>query len=296
MEEDYKPLVSVAVVTYNSSKTVVETLDSIYNQTYPNLELIVSDDCSPDNTAEICTDWIEAHKDRFVRTELLTFEKNTGVSANMNRGADACKGEWVKDIAGDDVLLPDCVETYVDYVLEHPDAVCVFAKVEVFGGDEDTRKTVENRFSLEEEFFSWSIEKQYDYITLESGCIPAATAFYNRAKVIALGIRNDERIPFLEDSPKWINFLKAGVHFDFINKVTAKYRLSDNSLWRHTPEKFTKSVQQAYIYYRFPNDFKKGNKKRAILRWIVAQKIVHDNSIVWRIICRLYRTLFKAVL
>ena len=131
------PLVSVAVVTYNSSKTVIETLDSIFNQTYPNLELIVSDDRSTDNTVEICREWIDAHKERFVRTELLTVEKNTGVSANMNRGADACEGEWVKDIAGDDVLLPDCVETCVEYIQNHPEAVCVFANVEVFGGDED---------------------------------------------------------------------------------------------------------------------------------------------------------------
>lgn len=69
------PLVSVAVVTYNSSKTVLETLDSIYNQTYPNLELIVSDDCSPDNTVEICREWIAGHSRRFIRTELLTVEK-----------------------------------------------------------------------------------------------------------------------------------------------------------------------------------------------------------------------------
>ena len=73
------PLVSVPVITYNSSKTVLETLDSIYNQTYQNLELIVSDDCSTDNTVGICREWIEAHKKRFVRTELLTVEKNTGV-------------------------------------------------------------------------------------------------------------------------------------------------------------------------------------------------------------------------
>lgn len=165
MNIDNQPLVSVHVFTYNSSKTVVETLGSIYNQTYPNLELIVSDDCSPDNTVEICREWIETHKDRFVRTKLLTFEKNTGVSANMNRGADACQGEWVKDIAGDDILLPDCVETYVDYVREHPDAVCVFANVEVFGDDEEDKRFMEEYYSIEEEFFSWSIEEQYDYIT-----------------------------------------------------------------------------------------------------------------------------------
>lgn len=290
----FQPLVSVAVITYNSSKTVVETLDSIYNQTYPNLELIISDDCSPDDTVEICREWIETHKERFVRTLLLTFEKNTGVSANMNRGADACQGEWVKDIAGDDILLPDCIDTYVDYVREHPEAVCVFSKVELFGGDEKTRNRIEERYSKEEAFFKMSIDEQYDYLTLVGNHIPAATSFYNRLKVMALGLRNDERIEFIEDRPKWINYLKEGVRFDFVNKVTARYRMSDNSLSRHMPEKHDKSRAKMYIYYLFRNDFNKRSKKQAVMKWFRSQRTIHDNSNMWRLLCRLYKFVFHA--
>ena len=292
LQNSNQPVVSVSVVTYNSSKTVVETLDSIYNQTYEKLELIVSDDCSTDNTIEICREWIEAHKERFVRTELLTVEKNTGVAANMNRAANACRGEWVKDIAGDDVLLPDCVETYVDYVKKNPEVVYMFANVDIFGGDEGDRAYWEDYFSIEREFFSWSNEKQYDYLTLEGCHIPAATAFYNRGKLVELGVRNDERIPFLEDRPKWINLLKAGVHFDYINKVTVRYRLSDSSLWRHAPEKFIKSQAKVYLYYCFRNDFKKRSKKKAILKWIRSQRTIHDNAVAWRMVSKLYRTVF----
>lgn len=57
-----QPLVSVSVITYNSAKTVLETLESIKAQTYQNLELIVSDDCSTDNTVELCRNWIEQNK------------------------------------------------------------------------------------------------------------------------------------------------------------------------------------------------------------------------------------------
>ena len=58
---DAKPeqLVSVVVITYNSSQTVVETLDSIKTQTYQNIELIVSDDCSSDNTVEVVQNGID---------------------------------------------------------------------------------------------------------------------------------------------------------------------------------------------------------------------------------------------
>ena len=68
------PLVSVSVITYNSSKTVLETLESVKTQTYPNIELIISDDCSPDNTVEVCREWIEQNKERFVRIEILAAE------------------------------------------------------------------------------------------------------------------------------------------------------------------------------------------------------------------------------
>lgn len=287
-------LVSVVVVTYNSSATVIETLDSIYNQTYPNLELIVSDDCSPDNTVELCREWIASHKDRFVRTELLTVEKNTGVSANLNRGADACRGDWVKEIAGDDVLLSDCVEIYMDYVKEHPEAVYMFANVELFGGDEEQRRELDHWYSsTEKEFFTLPIEEQYDYLTMKRNPIPTATSFYNRKGVAALGVRNDERIPFYEDKPKWINFLKKGVRFDYIDKVTVKYRASDSSLCRHTPDKFLKSQALFYLYYCFHNVYLKGGKRYAIKNWISAQKTIHDNAIGWRFLGKIYKTLFN---
>ncbi len=286
------PLVSVSVITYNSSKTVEDTLESINRQTYHNIELIISDDCSSDDTVAVCKKWIDVHQDRFVRVDFITAVENTGVAANMNRAMDACRGEWVKDIAGDDVLTDNSIELYVDYIREHPNAICVFANVEVFGGDEKTRHDMEQYYADEEAFFKSTVAEQYDYLTMVGNIIPAPTSFYNREKVVELGIRNDERIPFLEDRPKWINFLKAGVRFDYINMVTAKYRLSDSSLWRKTPEKFSKSQAMVYVYYCFENDFKKGSKKEAMLKWIRSQRRIHDNAFIWRVISKLYRIVF----
>lgn len=284
---------SVAVITYNSSKTVVETLDSIANQTYPNLELIVSDDCSTDNTVEICREWIEAHKKRFVWTELLTVEKNTGVSANMNRAEAACKGEWVKPIAGDDILLTNCVDIYLSYIETHPDAVYVFAQMEFFGGEEKDRLSRSKWYSDHtKQFFESSIEEQYDFLTLRGCCIPAPTAFFNRQAVKSLGVTNDERIPFMEDFPKWINLLKKHVRFHFIEIKTVGYRLSDVSLCRKMPEVFEKSKAKAYVYYCFDNECKKGDKRVARLKWLRAQRTIHDNGIIWRACVRLYKILF----
>lgn len=281
MEKTNQPLVSVAVITYNSSKTVVETLDSIYNQTYPNLELIVSDDCSMDNTVGICRDWIDLHKNRFVRTEIVTIDKNTGVSANMNRAEAACKGEWVKPIAGDDLLMPECVEIYISYVQEHPEAICAFAKMLSFN-DKDGARQIED-IPLNYSFFTWSIEEQYFHLINVKNEVPAPTSFYNKAKVKDLGVKNDERIPMMEDWPRWINLLKKEVRFHFVDKELVMYRISENSL-SNTSDKskaYIVSLALFYVHYQFKELYRHGNKKEAVRRYVKAKRYIEDN-VFWK--------------
>ena len=279
-----QPLVSVAVITYNSSKTVLETLDSIANQTYQNLELIVSDDGSLDNTVEISREWIEAHEQRFVRTELLVVEKNTGVSANMNRVASACRGDWVKDIAGDDVLLPECIETFVDFVKGQPEAVCVFSKVEVFG---DNSEAV-NRFAhgiFDYSFFELPIDEQYRWmITKGTQPIPASTNFYNRSRMLSLGVDNDERIPLLEDWPKWIRLLEKQVRFCFVDKPLVRYRVSDASLCSGTlhRELFSKSRALLYLYYQYEPNKQFSGRVEAFYRYAYCKMLI-TGKLMWKI-------------
>jgi glycosyltransferase involved in cell wall biosynthesis len=108
------PLVSIVVITYNSAEYVLETLECAKAQTYQNIELIVSDDCSSDTTVDICRRWLAENKERFARTELITIGKNSGIPANCNRGVRAARGEWVKGIAGDDRIsehfISKCLE------------------------------------------------------------------------------------------------------------------------------------------------------------------------------------------
>ena len=99
------PLVSICIVTYNSAEFIVETLESAKAQTYENIELILSDDCSKDNTVEICRQWIEENSTRFTNCEIVTTPINTGVAANLNRAIAKAKGEWIKSIAGEKKLL-----------------------------------------------------------------------------------------------------------------------------------------------------------------------------------------------
>ena len=66
------PLVSVIVITYNSSDFVIEALESIKAQTYTSIELIITDDCSSDRTVDICMNWIEQNRTFFANVILVT--------------------------------------------------------------------------------------------------------------------------------------------------------------------------------------------------------------------------------
>ena len=123
------PLVSIIVITYNSSKYVLETLESAKAQTYQNIELIVSDDCSTDDTVEVCKKWIAKNTERFVKVEIITAHENTGIPKNCNRGVYESRGEWVKLIAGDDILLSTCIQKNVDYTTASPAIKFLFSKV-----------------------------------------------------------------------------------------------------------------------------------------------------------------------
>lgn len=269
VEMNNQPLVSVPVITYNSSKFVLETLESIKAQTYQNIELIISDDCSTDNTVEICRKWVEENKERFVRTQIITSELNTGVSANLNRAEANCQGEWVKGIAGDDLLMPNCIAECVEYVQQHPNIIYLFGRIEIFGASVERNKFFSESV-FDYSFFDLDVDGQLERLVFGENCVPASTCFYNRQKAIDLGIRNDERIPLLEDWPKWINILEKGVKLDFMDKVIVRYRIHENSLsTNRLSAKYMESNYMFELYYRYPY-WKMKNVEYAVKR--MAQK------------------------
>lgn len=154
------PLVSVYIVTFNSSMYIVDALESVKAQTYDNIELIVSDDCSTDNTIEIVQGWLNKNHKRFSRVQLLIVKSNTGVSANVNRARNACKGKWIKGFAGDDILLSTCIEDNIDYVSKHTDAQIVLSNSIVFF-DNCEKTSIQKPGTGVPNFFNLSAIDQY---------------------------------------------------------------------------------------------------------------------------------------
>lgn len=255
------PLVTVSVTAYNSSKFILETLESIKNQTYHNIILQISDDCSKDNTLELCQKWIAENQKRFYKTKIIAPLSNTGVSANCNRSWDECETEWLKGIAGDDTLLPTCIEEYMKFVSSKADSVFVFSRPYLFGlAKDECEKYDKERFHYD--FFTWTPEQQYEDLRHGSK-IPAATAFCNMEKIRQAELRHDERIPMLEDRPKWINVVWKGLKMDFLDKQLVGYRLRSDSLSNAglLNPRFYESTRLAYYYYDFQIVYKNDPEK-----------------------------------
>lgn len=288
MDNANLPLVSVPVVTYNSSKTIIETLDSIYNQTYPNIELIVSDDCSTDNTVELVRSWVKKHEKRFTRTEIITVEKNTGISANLNRAESACIGEWIKSMAGDDIMLPNCIQKYISYTQENPTAVFIFCRVEAFGKNKATVDRM-NKFFKYEFFTEWNTDQKLGYLLGVDNCIPAVSFFVNVKKAAQYGVVDDPRVPNIEDHPMWINLLKAGAEFHFVDEVLIKYRITETSLSTGTQNssKFQKSVAARFVYYLYPTYRAMWGRRKAWYKYSDCRCIMGENVFFWKIIRRM---------
>lgn len=249
-----QPLVSIIVITYNSSKYILETLESAKDQSYLNIELIISDDCSSDNTVEICRKWIEVNRERFVTTELLTVEKNTGTVLNCNRGLDAAKGVWVKFIAGDDILIYNCIQQNVNYINENPLANFIFSRIACFGENELRNDLISGFFSYS--FFSLDVDKQFQYLIYNSNCVPPS-CFIKKDILIGLG-KFDERIKLLEDYPLWIKATKHGNKLFFFDEITVKYRVNEDSVSQVNLSKaYYQSLYLLFIYYIFPHLIKK---------------------------------------
>ena len=209
------PLVTINVNTYNSSIYVLETLESARMQNYANIELVITDDCSTDNTVELCKNWLEKNKNSFVRTVLVTSDHNTGIPANLNRGLKEAKGEWIKNIAGDDLLLPDCVSQLMAETSPEKDVIIgIMQNFSVHNGDKIYGETV----PVKKRYFLYGQEAafQHKYLLTKSFNFNPG-ALIRRRLYIKMGFY-DERWRLLEDLPFWLTVTACGT----------KLYLSDN--------------------------------------------------------------------
>lgn len=225
---------TVAVMTYQSGLYVLETLESVFNQTYENIELLISDDCSKDNTLEIVNQWMADEKNiqRFTDVKLITVPENTGISANCNRVIDAASSDWIKYIAGDDILFRDCIENNMAFANSNPHANIIFSQVKVYQDDFSEKnyvKTTPEKFPDNLMHTSLTAQDQFHLLVVSDRIHYTPSSFFNRHALLKVG-GYDEANKLVEDYPMWLKLTQSGERLYYFHKETVGYRIHSKAI------------------------------------------------------------------
>lgn len=120
-------LVSIGVPFYNGVNYIIHTLESIKAQTYDNIELILINDCSTDNSACIVDNWLNINRGRFSNLIQLTNSKNQGLAYSCKELQKASNGVFFSKLDADDVILPNKVAEQVHYLKAHDQMAMVYS-------------------------------------------------------------------------------------------------------------------------------------------------------------------------
>ena len=249
--------VSIIVPAYNTSDYIVETLESIRDQSLPPGEVIVVNDGSTDDTVDVVERWADANG---INLRLVS-KPNGGAASARNRGVEEAAGEWILFLDSDDLLAPDALETLIDTATKYPDCGWIggdLAVVNQFGNPEGFQSLRErpNTTALLADAFETDaplLLARPWRIFLEV-CVPATgTGIIRREAALAAGAMNET----LRHSEDYQYFIRLARHSDyvFVPKVIKRYRQRPDSL---TAEDFpphlwtVKAFRQLISLYGLP--------------------------------------------
>ena len=217
------PLVSVLCLCYNHEKFVVESLNSVLNQSYSNIELLIADDCSADNSVLVIEDWLKNHPNIIFKANKV----NLGNTKTFNALFKQSKGSFIIDLAADDVLEPNCVALQIAAFQENKDVAIVYGNMALISEDnshlgyyypvDENKKVITKPASGD----------IYLAMLSQSSKICSVTAMTKREILEELG-GYDENLGF-EDLDIWIRTSRV-YPFYFIDAILVKRRELPTSL------------------------------------------------------------------
>lgn len=219
------PLVTIICLCYNHEAYVVESLNSVINQSYPSIELIIVDDCSTDSSKIIIETWLEKNP----QIQFITNETNLGNTKSFNKALKLAKGEYVIDLAADDILLPNCVTLQLEGFKNshYKNLGVVYGNVELISENgtfdsyyfpvNEQKKVIENRITGD----------IYQSVLSGGNSICSVSAMIKKTVFDHLQ-GYDETLAY-EDLDFWIRASRQ-YEFDFIDKLLIQKRIVANSL------------------------------------------------------------------
>jgi len=210
------PKVSVVVPVFNQEKYIGECVDSILGQTYPDIEAIVVDDGSTDNTSSILRSYGE--KIVYIRQE------NKGASAALNTGLRAARGEYIGWLSSDDIYLPNKIDEQMKFFGKHKDVSATYTDFYVTDG----------RGKVTREIVSPYFEDKRDFIfnMVRGNFINGSSVVFKRKCLEKVGYF-DKSLKLHADGDMWFRMLKY-FKFGHVPQLLLKYRWHETNASRDT--------------------------------------------------------------
>ena len=219
------PLVTIICLCYNHEAYVVESLNSVINQSYSPIELIIVDDFSTDSSKTIIETWLEKNPE----IQFIANETNLGNTKSFNKALKLAKGEYLIDLAADDILLPNSVALQIDAFKNsvYKNLGLVYGNAELISENgtfdsyyfpvNEQKKVIENRVTGD----------IYESVLSGGNSICSVSAMIKKTVFDHLQ-GYDETLAY-EDLDFWIRASRF-YEFDFIDELIIQKRIVTNSL------------------------------------------------------------------
>lgn len=197
-------LVSLILVTYNSSAFLAETIDSILSQTFEDFELIIIDDHSTDNTLEI----LKSYND----PRLFYFSGKHNRIENLNKAVALANGKYIARIDHDDIMLPDRLKKQYDFMEYHSEIIVCGSWMYTFGNEERLIPCL-------------GPHKEISSAMILGNPMANPTTFMRKKILDKNKILYGNGFSFAEDYRMWAELILLG-RFANLEEVLVKYRIS----------------------------------------------------------------------
>lgn len=216
MNNKKMPLVSVAIPSFNHQEFVQECIQSVIDQDYKNIELIIIDDGSEDNSIEKITKMIPACQSRFKNFEFRS-RPNKGLCATLNEAIEWCSGEYFMPFASDDILIQDKisfqVEIFSRYISEG--IAGIFGDLEIISTEVQRNKKLTYNKNNKNKIYDFN-----DVFFRKSKLLaPSALLLLSKVK----SIKYNEKY-LIEDFYMWLKITESGGKLLYTNRCVALYR------------------------------------------------------------------------
>jgi glycosyltransferase involved in cell wall biosynthesis len=270
------PLVSIIVPLYNHAQYIETTLESFANEGHPNLEVVVIDDGSKDNSFEVAQAWLAQHPSTFANV-ILERQENVGITKTLNRLVAKTSGAFITMVASDDLLLPGGIQARIEALERRPDWLSVFGDATVI--DEQGIQTATSALHKINHTNLKALE--FDHLRTQElilrWSVPGPVLLSRRnAFDPEHGVGPYDETMFIEDRDLYLRLLARNA-LGFVPQAVAAYRM-------HTRNTIAAPAAQARVYKSM---FEAESKHRAHFtganRWALELMRVHSQQNLKRV-------------